>query len=104
MSTPPPAPTPAPEPSRRTPWWRRRVTAIAAAAVVLFVAAAVHANGGLPSSRCVVNGYGNVLCDEEAVAYCRLLARHGMLATPSTDAEWPIYRTCTDVGWDDPNL
>jgi hypothetical protein len=97
MSTPPPSHTPppaAPEPAPRK--HKRAMIAGGIAALIVVLLLLAHHK----TEPCVVNGFGNQLCGEAAVAYCDLLERQGILQPrPATKDELPLFDTCTDVGW-----
>lgn len=97
MSTPPPSHAPtnaAPE-----PWARKHKRAIIASGIVaLVVALVVIVNH--QAQRCLVNGFGNRMCGDTAVAYCDLLERQGNLQPrPVTNDELRLFMTCTKIGW-----
>jgi hypothetical protein len=70
---------------------RKRWIAAVVAMLCLGVAGFAIAAGGEREVGCAVNGYGNELCGEAAVAYCEILASR-------SPPNWRSIRACGEIG------
>lgn len=76
-------------------YWLRGLVVLATVAAIAIVVIGVASPAYTRPSGCVINGFGNKLCGDDAIAYCQLLANNGGFANAST------RDTCTNVGWSD---